>query len=178
VLLGAYTPTCLIKKNKVFLVWLKSLPYICKTIKHNPTTMKLTADKQSTKIVKTYLKKMNMLAIPCQFNGFGDCLVRFVSVSETDKWNWGKNKYVRVVNFEIMMKKDGERFSESRIPSLNSWGRNSRQRFFKNRKYMAQMYINQMLTNTNIPLFLDMASITKNSNSREICGNVTYKYID
>lgn len=34
-----------------------------------------------------------------------------------------------------------------------------------------------MLTKTNIPMFMEMASIVTHNN-REICGNVTYKYID
>jgi len=139
-------------------------------------TMKLTADKYTTNLVKKYLKKTNTLNIPCQFQGFGECTVRFVSVSESDKWNWREQKYSRYINFEIIMKKDGEAYSESRIPSANYWGRRSRQSFFKSRKYMAQMYINQMLNNTNIPLFMEMASITT-YNGRELCGNVTYKYI-
>ena len=139
--------------------------------------MKLTADKKSTSLVKKFLQKKGMLTIPCQFQGFGDCVVRFVSVSESDKWNWKEQKYARCINFEIIMKKEGEVYSESRIPSANYWGRRSRQSFFKSRKYMAQMYINQMLNNTNIPLFMEMASITT-YNGRDICGNVTYKYID
>lgn len=141
--------------------------------------MKLTADKKSTNLVKKFLKKKGLLTIPCQFQGFGDCVVRFVSVSESDKWNWKDNQYARYINFEIIMKKDGEAYSESRIPSANYWGRRSRQSFFKQRKYMAQMYINQMLSKTKIPMFMEMASITTyNACGREICGNVTYKYID
>lgn len=141
--------------------------------------MKLTADKKSTSIVKKFLQKKGLLTIPCQFQGFGDCVVRFVSVSESDKYNWRDGQYSRYINFEIIMKKDGESYSESRIPSVNYWGRNSRQRFFKSRKYMAQMHINQMLKNTKIPMFMEMASITTyNHYCAEICGNVTYKYID
>ena len=141
--------------------------------------MKLTADKKSTSLVKKFLKKKGLLTIPCQFQGFGDCVVRFVSVSESDKYNWRDAQYARYINFEIIMKREGEGYSESRIPSVNYWGRNSRQRFFKNRKYMAQMYINQMLKNTKIPMFMEMASITTYNNyCTEICGTVTYKYID
>lgn len=141
--------------------------------------MKLTADKKSTTLVKKFLQKKGMLTIPCQFQGFGDCVVRFVSVSESDQYNWRDGKYARYINFEIIMKKDGESYSESRIPSENYWGRSSRQRFFKSRKYMAQMYINQMIAKTKIPMFMEMASITTyNSCVRELCGNVTYKYID
>lgn len=140
--------------------------------------MKLTADKKTTNLVKKYLKKTNMLNIPCQFQGFGDCVVRFVSVSESDKWNYKEQMYARYINFEIIMKREGEGYSESRIPSPHSWGR-SRQSFFKQRKYMAQMHINQMLFKTKIPMFMDMASITTYSScGRELCGNVTYKYID
>ena len=141
--------------------------------------MKLTADKKTTTLVKKFLKKKGLLTIPCQFQGFGDCVVRFVSVSESDKYNWRDAQYARYINFEIIMKRSGEGYSESRIPSVNYWGRNSRQRFFKNRKYMAQMYINQMLKNTKIPMFMEMASITTYNNyCTEICGTVTYKYID
>ena len=141
--------------------------------------MKLTADKKTTTLVKKFLKKKGLLTIPCQFQGFGDCVVRFVSVSESDKYNWRDAQYARYINFEIIMKREGEGYSESRIPSVNYWGRNSRQRFFKNRKYMAQMYINQMLKNTKIPMFMEMASITTYNNyCTEICGTVTYKYID
>ena len=139
--------------------------------------MKLTADKKSTTIVKKFLQKKGLLTIPCQFYGFGDCVVRFVSVSESDKYNWRDGKYARYINFEIIMKRSGEGYSENRIPSPHSWGR-SRQSFFKQRKYMAQFYINQMIAKTNIPMFMEMASITKSSYSTEICGNVTYKYID
>ena len=139
--------------------------------------MKLTSDKKSTSLVKKFLQKKGMLTIPCQFQGFGDCVVRFVSVSESDRYNWRDAQYSRYINFEIIMKKEGEAYSESRIPSANYWGRRSRQSFFKQRKYMAQMYINQMLSNTKIPMFMEMASITT-YNGRELCGNVTYKYID
>ena len=141
--------------------------------------MKLTADKKTTTLVKKFLKKKGLLTIPCQFQGFGDCVVRFVSVSESDKYNWRDAQYARYINFEIIMKREGEGYSESRIPSVNYWGRNSRQRFFKSRKYMAQMHINQMLKNTKIPMFMEMASITTYNNyCTEICGTVTYKYID
>lgn len=140
--------------------------------------MKLTADKKSTNLVKKYLKKRGMLSIPCQFHGFGECTVRFVSVSESDKYNWRDGKYARYINFEIIMKKEGEGYSESRIPSKHSW-HSSRQRFFKNRKYAAQIQINQMLKKTKIPMFMEMASITTDSHyGVEICGNVTYRYID
>lgn len=141
--------------------------------------MKLTSDKKSTSLVKKFLKKKGLLTIPCQFQGFGDCVVRFVSVSESDKYNWRDAQYARYINFEIIMKRSGEGYSESRIPSVNSWGQRSRQSFFKSRKYMAQIHINQMLSKTKIPMFMEMASITTyNACGREICGNVTYKYID
>ena len=139
--------------------------------------MKLTADKKSTNLVKKFLKKKNMLTIPCNFHGFGDCVVRFVSVSESDKYNWRENKYSRYINFEITMKRSGFGYSEDRIPSQYSWGK-SRQSFFKSRKYMAQVSINQMLKNTEIPLFLRMATIACENNSLELCGTVTYKFID
>lgn len=139
--------------------------------------MKFTADKKSTNLVKKFLKKKNLLTIPCNFQGFGDCVVRFVSVSESDKYNWRENQYARFINFEIIMKKSGEGYSEDRIPSPYSF-RSSRQRFYKSRKYMAQIHINQMLKKTIIPMFMDMASIPMNPFNQDICGNVTYKYID
>lgn len=138
--------------------------------------MTLTADKKSTNLVKKYFKKNGLINIPCQFDGFGECVVRFVSVSESDKWNYKEQKYSRMINFEITMKKSGHRYSEDKIPTQYSW-RDSRQRFYKNRKYMAQMHINQMLTKTKIPLFFDMATIPKQVHG-EMVGNVTYKYID
>jgi len=141
------------------------------------TTMKLTADKKSTNLVKKFLKKKNLLTIPCNFHGFGDCVVRFVSVSESDKYNWREGQYARFINFEIIMKRKGEGYSEDRIPSPYSFY-SSKQRFYKNRKNMAQMYINQMLSKTIIPTFMDMASITKHTYNTEFCGTVTYKYID
>lgn len=145
--------------------------------------MKLTSDKKTTSIVKKFLKKKGLLTIPCQFQGFGDCVVRFVSVSESDKWNYKEQKYACYINFEIIMKREGEGYSESRIPSPHSWGK-SRQSFFKNRKYMAQMHINQMLSKTKIPMFMEMASIPITTSpiitsyGMDLCGNVTYKYID
>ena len=140
--------------------------------------MKLSADKQSTKIVKRILKKTGMLTIPCQFQGFGDCVVRFVSVSESDKYNWRENKYARYINFEITLKKSGSRYSEDKIPVKRTWNTSTRLHFFKNRKYSAQLQINQMLAKTNIPLFISLSSIPTNEYRTEICGNITYKYID
>ena len=110
--------------------------------------MKLTSDKKTTTLVKKFLKKKGLLTIPCQFQGFGDCVVRFVSVSESDQYNWRDAQYARYINFEIIMKREGEGYSESRIPSPHAWGR-SRQSFFKQRKYMAQMHINQILCLSN-----------------------------
>jgi hypothetical protein len=138
--------------------------------------MKLSADKKSTTLVKKYFKKNNLLSIPCQFQGFGECVVRFVSVSESDKWNYKEQKYARVINFEITMKKSGQRYSEDRIPAEYSW-RESRQSFYKSRKWSAQNQLDRMLRNTKIPLFFEMATIPT-QNHGEMVGNVTYKFID
>ena len=138
--------------------------------------MKLSADKKTTTLVKKYFKKNNLMSIPCQFQGFGECTVRFVSVSESDKWNYKEQKYARVINFEITMKKSGQRYSEDRIPAEYSW-RESRQSFYKSRKWHAHNQLDRMLRNTKIPLFFEMATIPTQVHG-EMVGNVTYKYID
>ena len=140
------------------------------------TTMTLTADKKTTNLVKKYFKMNSMLTIPCEFNGFGECTVRFVSVSESDKWDYKEQKYARVINFEITLKKSGQRYSQDRIPAEYSW-RETRQSFYKNRKWAAQNQLERMLRGTKVPLFFKMATIpTKNHG--ELVGKVTYKYID
>lgn len=138
--------------------------------------MKLTSDKKTTTLVKKFFKKNNLLTTPCEFNGFGECTVRFVSVSESDKWNYKEQKYARVINFEITLKKSGQRYSEDRIPVEYSW-RETRQSFYKNRKWSAQNQLNKMLRNTKVPLFFEMATIPT-QNHGELVGNITYKFID
>jgi hypothetical protein len=140
------------------------------------TTMTLTADKKTTNLVKKYFKKNGLTTIPCELNGFGQCTVRFVSVSESDKWNYKEQKYARVINFEITLKKSGQRYSQDRIPAEYSW-RESRQSFYKNRKWSAKNQLNKMLRTTKVPLFFDIATIPT-QNHGELVGNVTYKYID
>lgn len=138
--------------------------------------MKLSADKKSTGRVKRFLKRTNMLTIPCQFSGFGDCMVRFVSVSETDKWNYKSYSYARVLNFEITIKKTGHVFSEDRIPS--GWRESSRLRFFKKRKFMANLELNCMINKTNLPMFLKVVEIPGQAFSTDWAGKITYKFVD
>jgi hypothetical protein len=118
------------------------------------------------------------LTIPCQFDGLGDCSVRFVSVSETDKWNYKTQSYARVINFEVTAKKEGGRYSENRIPTKNWFNNAGRLRFFKNRKYITTMELNRMISKTNIPLFFKMAQIPCQAFNDELVGKVTFKYID
>ena len=154
---------------------MKSPQYICRT-NNNTTTMTLTADKKTTNLVKKYFKKNGLITIPCELNGFGQCTVRFVSVSESDKWSYKEQKYARVINFEITLKKSGQRYSQDRIPAEYSW-RETRQSFYKNRKWAAKHQLDKMLRETKIPLFFQMATIPTH-NHGELVGNVTYKYID
>ena len=140
------------------------------------TTMTLTSDKKTTNLVKKYFKMNSMLTIPCELTGFGVCTVRFVSVSESSKWDYREQKYARVINFEITLKKSGQRYSQDRIPSEHSW-RESRQSFYKSRKWSAKNQLNRMLRDTKVPLFFNMATIPT-LNHGELVGNVTYKYID
>lgn len=140
--------------------------------------MKLSADRQSTKIVKRFLEKTNMITIPCQFEGFGDCMVRFVSVSDTDKWNYKTSSYARLINFEVIVKKSGFRYSEDRIPTKRTWNHDQRLQFFKSRMYMAKMHLNRMIEKSNIPLFFRMAQIPGQPFTNELVGKVTFKYID
>ena len=140
--------------------------------------MKLSADKQSTNLVKKFLKKTNMLTIPCLFDGLGDCSVRFVSVSGTDKWNYKTQSYARVINFEVTAKKVGGRYSENRIPMKNWWNNSDRLRFFKNRKQVTTMELERMISKTNIPLFFKMAQIPGQAFNNELVGKITFKYID
>lgn len=157
-------------------MWLKSPPYICRTI--NDNTMRITSDKESTKILKKFLTKIESLTFQDNWLGFGEVSVRIVSVGETDKWNWNENNYSRVLNIEVTMKKKGERYSEDRIPTKHYWS-DTRMSFYKRRKSSASVYFDRLINQTQIPLFFKLASIT---GPRHYCsdfmGNVTFKYID
>ena len=140
--------------------------------------MKIAADKLSTKLVKKYLQKTNSLTFQDNWNGFGDVTIRFVSVGETDKWNYIDQQWSRVLNIEVTAKKKGYHFSEERIPSEYSWSQ-SRMSFFKKRKSHAEWNFNKMIVNTIIPTFFKAACITgPRYNNNEYMGNVTFKYID
>ena len=140
--------------------------------------MTIIQDKQSTKILKKFLKKTGSLTFQDKWNGFGEVSVRIVSVGETGKWNWNENQYCRVLNIEVTAKKTGFHFSESRIPSPYSWGQ-TQMSFFKKRKSHAEWCFNKMIAKTNIPLFFKLASIPgPRYNDNEFMGKVTFKYID
>jgi hypothetical protein len=140
--------------------------------------MKITSDKESTKIVKKFLTKIGSLTFHDNWNGFGDVTIRIVSVGETDKWNWNENKYSRVLNIEITMKKKGERFSEDRIPTKHYWSE-TRISFYKRRKSNASVYFDRLICQTQIPLFFKMASIPGPRHlTNDFMGNITFKYID
>ena len=140
--------------------------------------MKITSDKESTKIVKKFLTKIGSLTFHDNWNGFGDVTIRIVSVGETDKYNWNESKYSRVLNIEVTARKEGFTFSENKIPHVYSWG-SIRMAFFKRRKSHTEYNFNKMISQTNIPLFFKMASIPgPRYNDNEYMGNVTFKYID
>jgi hypothetical protein len=140
--------------------------------------MKITSDKESTKIVKKFLEKKNILVLKDNWLGFGEVSIRIVSVGETDKYNWNENKYSRVLNIEITMKKKGERFSEDRIPTKHYWSE-TRISFYKRRKSNASVYFDRLICQTQIPLFFKMASIPGPRHSgSDFMGNITFKYID
>jgi hypothetical protein len=140
--------------------------------------MKITSDKESTKIVKKFLTKIGSLTFHDNWNGFGDVTIRIVSVGETDKYNWNESKYSRVLNIEVTARKEGFTFSENKIPHVYSWG-STRMAFFKRRKSHTEYNFNKMISQTNIPLFFKMASIPgPRYNNNEYMGNVTFKYID
>lgn len=140
--------------------------------------MTIIQDKQSTKILKKFLTKIESLTFQDNWNGFGDVTIRIVSVGESDKWNWNENSYSRVLNIEVTAKKNGYHFSENKIPHKYSWG-STRMSFFKKRKSHAEWCFNKMIVNTNIPLFFKMASIPgPRYNGNEYLGKVTFKYID
>jgi hypothetical protein len=140
--------------------------------------MKITSDKESTKILKKFLTKIGSLTFKDNWNGFGDVTIRIVSVGETDKYNWNESKYSRVLNIEVTSKKKGNRYSEDRIPSKHYWS-NTQMSFYKSRKSHAEFCFNKMINQTKIPLFFKMASIPgPRYNDNEYMGNVTFKYID
>ena len=64
--------------------------------------MKTTQNKTSTKLLKTFLKRKGLTTIKSTFSSFGEVLVRIVSVSESDKYNWNDQKYGNVINVEII----------------------------------------------------------------------------
>lgn len=139
--------------------------------------MRTTQNKSATKLLKTFLKRKGLTSIKSTFNSFGEVSVRIVSVSESDKYNYNDQKYGNVINIEITAKKTGFRCSEDRIPSKYAWG-NSRQSFFKTRKYFATNELNNLLRTTELPTFLKLASITTPNRHDELVGNITYKFID
>jgi len=140
--------------------------------------MRITSDKESTKILKKFLTKIGSLTFQDNWMGFGEVSIRIVSVGETDKWNWNENKYSRVLNIEVTMKKKGERYSEDRIPAEYSW-RETRISFYKRRKSNASVYFDRLICQTQIPLFFKMASIPGPRHSgSDFMGNITFKYID
>ena len=156
---------------------MKYISYICETIKPQPH-MRTTQNKSATKLLKTFLKRKGLTSIKSTFNSFGEVSVRIVSVSESDKYNYHDQKYGNVINIEITAKKTGFRYSEDRIPSKYSWGSNTRQSFFKTRKYFATNELNNLLRTTELPTFLKLASITTPNRYDELVGNITYKFID
>jgi len=140
--------------------------------------MKITSDKESTKIVKKFLTKIGSLTFQDNWMGFGEVSIRIVSVGETDKYNWNESKYSRVLNIEVTMKKKGERYSKDRIPAEYSW-RETRISFYKKRKSSASVYFDRLICQTQIPLFFKMASIPGPRHSgSDFMGNITFKYID
>jgi len=92
--------------------------------------MRITSDKESTKILKKFLTKIESLTFQDNWNGFGDVTVRIVSVGESSKYNWNESSYSRVLNIEVTAKKEGYHFSENKIPNVYSWG-STRMAFYK-----------------------------------------------
>ena len=151
--------------------------YICRTI-NNHTTMTITQDKLSTKLLMRFLKKQNLVVMKDTWNHFGEVSVRIVSVGQTDKWNWNTNEYGRVINIEVTLKKEGHRYTEGSIPSKYSWRSSNRASYFKSRKWGASRGAQNLINNTIIPTFFKAASIPLPRHSDEIIGNITYKFID
>ena len=150
--------------------------YICRTI--NDTTMKITQDKLSTKLLMRFIKKQNLVVMKDTWNHFGEVSVRIVSVGQTDKWNWNTNEYGRVINIEVTLKKEGHRYTEGSIPSKYSWRSSNRASYFKSRKWGASSGAQKLINNTIIPTFFKAASIPLPRHSDEIIGNITYKFVD
>ena len=140
--------------------------------------MKITQDKLSTKLLMRFIKKQNLVVMKDTWNHFGEVSVRIVSVGETDKWNWNTNSYGRVINIEVTMKKEGHRYAESTIPSVNSFRSHHRASYFKSRKWSANNGAQKLINNTIIPTFFKAASIPLPRHTDEIIGNITYKFID
>ena len=151
--------------------------YICRTI-NDHTTMKITQDKLSTKLLMRFLKKQNLVVMKDTWNHFGEVSVRIVSVGQTDKWNWNTNEYGRVINIEVTLKKEGHRYTEGSIPSKYSWRSSNRASYFKSRKWGASRGAQNLINNTIIPTFFKAASIPLPRHSDEIIGNITYKFVD
>jgi hypothetical protein len=141
------------------------------------TTMKITQDKKSTKLVKKFLQKTNSLIIKDTWNGFGDVSIRVVSVGETDQYNWRDQQYGRVLNIEVTLKKTGYHFSENRIPSKYAWGE-TQIAFYKKRKNHAEYNFTKLIQKTKIPMFFQLAGIVGPINTENFMGNVSFKYID
>ena len=139
--------------------------------------MKITADKQSTNLLKKYLIRKGIVEIKDTWNGFGEVSIRIVSVGETDKYDWSVSKYERVLNIEVTAKKTGYHFSENRIPSKYAWGENQIS-FYKKRKSNVEFNFNRLILNTDIPMFLKFAGIPKVRYGNQFLGNVKFKYID
>jgi hypothetical protein len=141
------------------------------------TTMKVTQDKKSTKLVKKYLQKTNSLTFQDTWNGFGDVSVRIVSVGESNKWNYREQEWCRVLNIEVTAKKTGFHFSENRIPSKYAWGE-TQIAFYKKRKNHVEWNFNKLIQNTKIPMFFQLAGITSPIHNDNFMGNLSFKYID
>ena len=140
--------------------------------------MKITQDKLSTKLLMKFIKKNNLLVMKDTWNKFGEVSVRIVSVGQTDKWNWNTNNYGHVINIEVTLKKEGHLYAEGSIPSKYSWRSINRASYFKSRKWGASRGAQRLINDTNIPLFMKMASISLPRHDDDIIGNITYKFID
>jgi hypothetical protein len=176
-MLGVYTPPCFKKKKIRFFLWGKDIRRIFVEQLNTTTTMKITQDKKSTKLVKKFLQKTNSLTFQETWHGFGNVSVRIVSVGESDQYNWKDQQYGRVLNIEVTAKKTGYHFSENRIPSKHAWGQ-TQISFFKKRKSHAEFCFNKMIQKTKIPMFFTMAGIPTPRYGDNFMGNVTFKYID
>jgi hypothetical protein len=166
-----------LKKKEVFFVGEENCCIFVKQ-SNTTTTMKITQDKLSTKLLMRFIKKHNLLVMKDTWDRFGEVSVRIVSVGQTDKWNWNTNDYGRVINIEVTLKREGHRYAESSIPSVNSWRSHHRASYFKSRKWSASRGAQRLINNTNIPLFMKMASISLPRHDDDIIGNITYKFID